>query len=635
MKQPILFLLLISSFIHNLLYAQSSAAYLVDSLNEKAFIEKRVNKAAALSMLVTAESLAVQHHYQRGLSVAYLYEGGVFQQSGYTKKALALYYQSLGVSRAAGDTFDVARANQQIAGILNEDGKADAAEQLLLQSLRAYQWLKKSKEVVNVSNSLGLVYLGRKKFADAAVYFDSALHASVQLDYSYGMRKALYNQGLLNAASNAPEKARACFEQSRAMSMAAKDAYGIASCEIQLAGIAATEGNRSSWLSVATHAFETAGSIGALQLQHDAVAQLIKAYNESGDKEPLIRWQQQMIDVQQKLHDTDRASSAEFIDIFKSQEFKNQAAMKQVADAEHVSHNQRLLLLMVGVLLLLLLLTGIPIYLNYKKARMFSQELEQKNNIIEKNATSLDLLNKAISRQNQRLEEENKMKDKLLSIISHDLRHPLVNTKSILDLINLKLVSPDETSELLEQLENQYIHSLTLLDNLLFWIRAQMKGVKIGRTRVNMHLLINSLIAEQRVLQQQKKIQVHNQVSDQLEWLAEKEMLKIIFRNLLSNALKFTPVDGQVFFSSSLEGEEARITVRDTGVGISKEVLDKINNSQYFSSKGTSNEKGSGFGLVLVRELLSRHEATLHIESQPGEGSSFTVKFRYAETDKA
>ncbi|BAV09071.1 Signal transduction histidine kinase [Filimonas lacunae] len=303
------------------------------------------------------------------------------------------------------------------------------------------------------------------------------------------------------------------------------------------------------------------------------------------------------------------------------------AALAKVQEAERILQNQKALLVLAGVLFILLIVMAIPFYLNYKKVHMFSDALKQKNSIIQKNAASLDQLNRAISRQNQKLEEDNKLKDKLLSVISHDLRHPLVNTKSILDLINLKLVSPEETEELLEQLENQYVRSLSLLDNLLFWIRGQMKGLKIERSDINMFRIITSLIEEQRVSLQAKQIQVFNKIDNQLIWRAEKEMLKIIFRNLITNAIKFTPSGGEITISSVIDEQYAYILLKDTGIGMTPEILNKINSRQYISSKGTSNEKGSGFGLMLVKDLIHKNEAELLIDSEPGRGTTMAVKF--------
>jgi signal transduction histidine kinase len=210
-----------------------------------------------------------------------------------------------------------------------------------------------------------------------------------------------------------------------------------------------------------------------------------------------------------------------------------------------------------------------------------------------------------------------------------------VNTKSILDLINLKLVSPKETEELLEQLEGQYVRSLSLLDNLLFWIRGQMKGLKIERTRVNMHRLTTTLIEEQRIPVQNKQIKITNYIDKTLEWRAEREMLKIIFRNLITNAIKFTPSEGEILLTSVIDETYAYILIKDTGIGMTKEILAKVNARQYVSSKGTSNEKGSGFGLILVKDLIEKNEAELLIESEQSRGSTLAVKFRYEKPEEA
>ena len=329
----------------------------------------------------------------------------------------------------------------------------------------------------------------------------------------------------------------------------------------------------------------------------------------------------------------DQQTSAEIVDSLSARADKlkevNEETLLKVEAAQKTLRNQKLLLILAALLLVLCFLMAVPFYLNYKKVRIFSDALKQKNMIIQKNAAALDQLNRAISRQNQKLEEDNKLKDKLLSIISHDLRHPLVNTKSILDLINLKLVSAKETEELLEQLESQYVRSLSLLDNLLFWIRGQMKGLKIERTRVNMHRMNATLIEEQRIPIQNKQIKVTNHIDKHLEWRAEREMLKIIFRNLITNAIKFTPSEGEILLTSVVDETYAYILIKDTGIGMTKEILAKVNARQYISSKGTSNEKGSGFGLILVKDLIEKNEAELLIESEPSRGSTIAVKFRY------
>jgi two-component system sensor histidine kinase/response regulator len=605
----------------------------IDSLNELAFEVKRYDIKKALAYLSANETACKHLGYQKGLAVVYLYEGGIFQQNGNSKGAISLYYKSLEISRAINDTFNITRAEQQLALAAHESGNYKQAEQLLVKTIHTYNTLRKTREVINAYNNLGLVELDLKEYDSSRMRFHFALTESKKINYSYGEKKSYYNTGLLLKTLGHTDSAVIFFNQSLAINQNVNDQFGIANNYLQLAEIAFAKRDYSASKQYAMNAFQKADTITAAKISMQSAELLIKNYQAENNLNKVGEWQNKLITLQKQNFEREKNSSISFIDILKQQEEKNLAAQKQLQNIQDESRNRQIMLVISVIILLLVLAMGIPFYLNYKKAKNIGLELEQKTALIEKHSSSLDQLNKAISGQNLKLEEENKMKDKLLSIISHDLRHPLVNTKSILDLINLKLVSPKETNELLEQLESQYVRSLSLLDNLLFWIRGQMKGIKIERGKVNMYNLINILIEEQRMAIQNKKIKLTNDVEKNIDWFAEKEMLKIIFRNLLTNAIKFTPSEGTISVSSVLNDDIAYIIVKDSGIGMSKETLEKVNARQYYSSKGTSNEKGSGFGLMLVRDLIHRHDGELLIESEPGRGSTFVVKFRSRDAE--
>lgn len=605
----------------------------IDSLNELAFQVKRYDIQKALTILSANEVAAGEIGYRKGLAVTYLYEGGIFQQNGNSKGAISLYYKSLDISRSLEDTFNITRAEQQLALAAQESGDLKQAEQLLKKTISTYHKLDRKQEVINAYNSMGLVELDLREYDSARMRFNYALNESKKINYVYGEKKSYFNLGFLLKALGKVDSAKAFFIKSLSINGRVNDKFGTANNLLQLAEISFAENDFAASKQYALTAFSNADTITAAKIQTQAAQFLIKNFKAQNNLPAVIEWQQKLIELQQQNFDKEKTSSVNFIDILKQQEERNLSAQKQLQIIQNESRNRQIMLVISVIILLLVLAMGIPFYLNYKKAKIIGLELEQKTAIIEKNSSSLDQLNKAISAQNLKLEEENKMKDKLLSIISHDLRHPLVNTKSILDLINLKLVSPKETNELLEQLESQYVRSLSLLDNLLFWIRGQMKGIKIERGKVNMYNLINLLTEEQRMAIQNKKIRLTNDVEKNIDWYAEKEMLKIIFRNLLTNAIKFTPSEGTISVSSVLNDDIAYIIVKDSGIGMSKETLEKVNARQYYSSKGTSNEKGSGFGLMLVRDLIHRHDGELLIESEPGRGSTFVVKFRSRDAE--
>ncbi len=603
----------------------NKVVYMVDSLNELAFKTKRFNLNRSLSILVTASTLATENNYKKGLATSLLYEAGIYQQNGFDKKALSGFTRSLEISRSIADTFNIARANQQIATALQASGKVKEAEIIYNQAMTDYKRLKKDDEVVNTKNSLGSIDLQQKDFVSAHNLFKEALDLSRKINYKYGEKKSLYYLGLLNREKGDWDEAARLLNASLVLDEQMHDRYGMALGNIELAFIANHKAKFDEAIKFSEHAFDYASSIDAYQLVSKAIENIIYAYRKKNDLTKIIEWQDKLIKTEKGISDQEKNYAINFIDILKEQQDKQMKVEKKAVEVSQQSVWKNILFFIVIIALITLSALAYLWFKNYKRAETFSTELADKNLLIEKHSLSLDLLNKAISKQNFRLEESNQMKDKLLSIISHDLRHPLVNTKGILELVNLNLVNPEETKDLLGQLESQYLRSLTLLDNLLFWIRGQMKGEMIDKGRINLWQLMEDLIEDHKIPLQNKRITARNNVQDNLSVFGDKEMLKIIFRNLLSNAIKFTPQEGEIEVYSSSDKSPA-IHIKDSGVGMDSETLHKVNAKQYFTTRGTGNESGSGFGLMLCHDLIEKHNGVLTVKSEPGRGSTFTVE---------
>jgi len=598
----------------------------IDSLNELAFKVKKYDIANALKYLEAAKSMAVKNNYKKGLAVSILYEGGIFYQNGFSNKALSLYYQAHQISESLNDTFNAARANQQIAASYINIGKLDDAEKLLRQTLDTYSLLGKKEEVINIKNSLGVIQLTNKKYDEARRYFTEAWNESLVLCYSYGEKKALYNLGLMYVDQEQYTAANSYFRSSLHIDSLSDDKYSMALNFIQLAKIAYEKNAIARAVKFSFMADTLATVIGAYQLRIQAMEPLIRVYKLRNEYSKANDILENIVRFQQDQSEKEKQYVANFTNIIRDQQEKSFQTEKAIIIAGRAARNQKILLFFIGACLVIVLLMLIPTFLNYRRAKRFSKELEYKNTVIEKNAEALNELNQAISLQNKQLEQENKLKDKLLFTISHDLRHPLVNTKSILDLINLNLVSPDESNNLFRQLTSQYIRSISLLDNLLYWIRTHMDDIALDYASINIFHLMQLLIEEQKLSLSGKKIEVANNIDKTVMWRAEPEMLKIIFRNLLSNAVKFTDENGHIYITSKRDEQHDYLVVKDTGIGITKDVMEKLQSKEYFSIKGTANEAGSGLGLLLTKELIERHNGELLIESNPGIGSIFTIK---------
>ncbi len=225
-------------------------------------------------------------------------------------------------------------------------------------------------------------------------------------------------------------------------------------------------------------------------------------------------------------------------------------------------------------------------------------------------------------RQKQYLEQLNAVKDKLFSVISHDVRAPLASLQAILTLVESGDLSPEKLREVIPLLSQQLTHIFALFDNLFLWASKQLVTHKTPPIPFNMPDLIDQNIGLLQLVAQQKKITITTVRQTLLAVLADREMVDIIFRNILSNAIKFTPTGGTITIQYQQHGRMGHIEVLDTGIGISQETIGKIARREMLTSQpGTANEKGTGLGLVFCQETIEAIGGSLSITSAPGQGS--------------
>ncbi len=608
-----------------------SAISKVDSLNEAAFTRKRFDVAGSMSILFASENLASSINYQKGLAVAYLYEAGIFQQNGFEKRALATYYKSLRLFQNLKDTFNIARAGKEIAASLQEQKKTEEALALFNQTLQVYASLHKRNEIANIKNSIGLIEMDLGKIPLAKKYFKEALQISVDEKYVYGEKKSFYNLGLLEEKEGRLSNAAYFFRKSMALDKVLNDKYGEALNLLAIASIQSKNNHPDSAIYFSRLAYDNAAIIRASNLLKEAATKLVESYRKKEDNREAGIWQDSLVHILQTQIDNEKGYAFNYIDIIKSQDLLKLNAENEVLITKRVAKQQLTIIIVGTFILIIVAVFAVLALVNYQRQRFFGKELRKKNAIIEKNANSLDQLNKEVSQKNLLLEEENNTKNKLLSIISHDLRTPMVNTKGILNLLNHGMISPEDTTSLLQQLEAQYQGTTSLLDNLLFWIKGHMSGKGNEKIPIQLYELISILEEEHRVQLDGKHIRFQNTIDPLLTMIADKEMIRIVFRNLISNAIKFTPEKGLITLSAKRADNFIFLTVKDSGIGMTSEAIQKVNARQYYSTKGTLLEKGTGFGLMLCNDLVTKNGGELLLESEPGMGSSFTVKMLYDE----
>jgi two-component system sensor histidine kinase/response regulator len=235
------------------------------------------------------------------------------------------------------------------------------------------------------------------------------------------------------------------------------------------------------------------------------------------------------------------------------------------------------------------------------------------------------LINEAFAEKTKHLEEVNNVKDRLFSIVSHDLKDSISSIKGFIDLLKEDGISREEFYDLVPELSENADSASQLLYNLLNWSKSQMQNLEPKAELFNIQDVFKNKISlvEQKV-DQKRIIFIDESRRDFI--YADKSMIEIVIQNLITNAVKFTRIGDSITVSNSDHNGKSLICVEDTGVGISRENIDKLFQSGTFSTRGTSNEKGTGLGLTICKELVELNKGRIWVESTPGIGTKFYVE---------
>jgi two-component system, sensor histidine kinase LadS len=257
---------------------------------------------------------------------------------------------------------------------------------------------------------------------------------------------------------------------------------------------------------------------------------------------------------------------------------------------------------------------GLANRLNQTQIELGEQKLE-KEKIAQKEAQQAEL---------------NRLKDKLLSVISHDLRSPLVSFESFFNLLSNHFDQLDkaEILKLTQTARGNLDQQKQLLNNLLEWAKSQWEGSSFKPEPLVLTKIIERNTRLLEPLASSKNIELSVELEDTPVILADREMIEFVVRNLIHNAIKFSYPESDVKIILKYKPQKVVLQIKDKGVGMSAELLQAIlRNASGFSTKGTANEKGTGLGLVICREFVIKNSGQLQIESTPDEGTTVEVSF--------
>lgn len=386
--------------------------------------------------------------------------------------------------------------------------------------------------------------------------------------------------------------------------------------------------NRKKAITQLKHSIRISNEIGNLTWQIKGHELLSAFYLESNLPELAATELQKVSQLKDDLYNSE-----------KNGQIQEMQSLHELADKESTIHlleqenilkqqqvkNQRLFVafLLVGIVLLILLIFVLTRLRAIQKKT--NRNLETKNLAIEHQKHAIQV-------QAEHLRELDQMKTKLFSVISHDLRGPITNLQSLLGLFTKKLMTADEFIVLSDKLKTNLNVTQRTLENLLNWALSQMDGIRTEKKKIE----ITSSIEEAcRLLEEaaaRKNVLLDKQLNEPLFVWADANQLQLILRNLIHNAIKFSTLDNRIHIRAFRENNHCQVTIKDSGIGMTREEIDTVIGSrEHFSKAGTQEEKGTGLGLLLCKEFIARNGGDLTIKSTIGSGTEVSFTLMLAE----
>ncbi len=299
-------------------------------------------------------------------------------------------------------------------------------------------------------------------------------------------------------------------------------------------------------------------------------------------------------------------------------------------NAQNFMNQNNTMIWPIGVLLCLIVTVIVVLWAIYRKKKniqkIVTQESEKTLKRIEelgeKEAELKKLINQ-LEQDNENLNRNNVIKNKLLSIISHDLRSPISSLQSLLKLFNSNTIERKDLIDFFGNLRLQVENTFSMLENLLHWSQYQLNGIEPIFEDVNIQQIVDESIHFYQLQAEQKHIVVNNPRKTGVHTYADKEMFRIVLRNLISNAVKFTPSDGVITIETYTEEGFVIISVKDTGIGIQTERQASIFGINNNTTLGTNKEKGTGLGLILCKDFVELNCGKIWLDSEENKGSAF------------
>ena|GEM_PF-1638727 len=564
-----------------------------------------------------AQALELSHrlHYRSGEAWAYLLRGVTYSIRGNVPLAISYFELSIHLADSLHHYIIVSRALADIGWCAFDLEDYYRAIDYFKKSLKYQQELiGEAGYIIGLQMNIGQAYLANEKLVEAEYYLNEAFAWGREKNPDYG-----YMLNLLSALRMEQQRysdADSLLTVGWKLIDALPDKIDKADNRYYFAKLKLAQGEVQIALDYAIEARDYYQLMGS-KVDLARVYRLLSIIeSKRGRVQPSLGYLQ----VSNALRDSVHNSGARYSEFLFDQREQEKQLMEQKKDKELLQAERRSQqIIWMGSLFFFISVTAGLSFFVWQKQKSNKKLLDLNNELVTKETT--------IANHNLLLKEMNLSKDKLFSIIGHDLRGPLLSLKGFLRLLSQQSdqLSKEELKKFFFELDKSLKNLFNLLENLLEWSLSQTGTIDFKPEIFDIAL---SLKENEELLMDQatkKNIKIVNEATAPLMVNAHRHSIHSVIRNLISNAIKFTAEGGKITLHAEPAGDGyVRVSVTDTGYGISQEVMQKIFKiGVKHSTLGTAKEKGSGLGLVLCKDFVEKNGGTIGLESQEGKGSTF------------
>ena len=616
---------------------------------------------------VLSQALKIAQNISHSPTIAEAFNGlGLMQEKmGNVAQSLSYYQEALRYAEEMGSSMMIAKAHNNIGNIYFRQGNYSDALQQYLGALRIFEKQENPALIAAAYLNIGSVYSTQQDYKEALDYYNRALTLCQKVNNKPYL-SAIYNGlGELNSElgnyQQAEEQYQAAFDIAQEMGGQSDAAvslsnlgriayyqknYALALTRYQRAlSIQEEAQDQSSMITslgrigqayqqqqrydlatdYAQRGLAMAQKTGAKKEITEIARSLSEMYEQQRDYQPALTYHKLYNQYQDSLVNEEKAKTIEQVKFAHQLERKNLEnnwlKVQNGWQTQQVTLQTRIKNFFIAGTILLLLLAFVLLR-SQRKERSINRLLNQKNQ-------EILAIHAQVDAQKQVLEASNRSKDKLFSLISHDMRSPLNSLQGLLSLFQDGNLSRREVNELLPEITHRLDHTNEMLDNLLLWARSQMQGLRPHPKPGDLAVAVQEAVQLSEQQAKNKGVRIQNEVASPFMIRADHTMVESVLRNLLTNAIKFTPHGGTVTIQSTTDHDYAWVYISDTGVGISPEDQEKLF-SENHTTQGTVGERGTGLGLKLTKEFVESNGGELRVESILGEGSTFTFSLPLA-----